>query len=108
MKSKLLALVMTGLLVLGMLSGCGSTNKTFGESAEEAAQTGKETAENNNAADGDEMYHAVLVYVVAQDSQDQEKVNARFNELTKEQLNMEVTLMPMTFSTWGHGGASFH
>lgn len=101
MKSKLLALVMTGLLVLGMLSGCGSTNKTFGESAEEAAQTGKETAENNNAADGDEMYHAVLVYVVAQDSQDQEKVNARFNELTKEQLNMEVTLMPMTFSTWG-------
>ena len=34
MKSKLLALVMTGLLVLGMLAGCGSTNKTFGESAE--------------------------------------------------------------------------
>ncbi len=102
MKNKflaLLSLIMTVVLLTGTLAGCGSDN-TAGGTAGEDAQAG-EAADSSTAANDEEMYQAVLVYVVAQDSQDQEKVNERFNELTREQLNMEVTLMPMTFSTWG-------
>ncbi len=98
--SAVLALVMTCVLLAGTLSGCGGNNDTADNRSD--SQTADEGAANNSGtASDEEMYQAVLVYVVAQDSQDQELVNERFNELTREQLNMEVTLMPMTFSTWG-------
>ncbi len=112
MKRRVLAALLSGILALGMLAGCGKDNgttektqgggtggQTSGGATEDAA-AGNEDQGAPDADDG-EMYHAVLVYVVSADSQDQELVNERFNELTKEQLNMEVTLMPMTFSTWG-------
>lgn len=100
MKKKLLALVMTALLILGTFTGCGSADSVSEKTGGGNTQA-EGVMENVDNSTEKEMYHAVMVYVVAQDSQDQEKVNERFNELTREQLNMEVTLMPMTFSTWG-------
>lgn len=94
MQKKLLAVLMSAAMVM-TLFGCGSSSDAT--KTESASTASGETAKGS---DDGEMYHAVMVYVVAQDSQDQDKINERFNELTREQLNMEVTLMPMTFSTW--------
>lgn len=96
MKKKMLAMLLTTAMAVGTLAGCGSSADNAGTDTVDKATT----ASAEKTASDEEPYKAVFVYVVAQDSQDQDKVNARFNELTKEQLNMEVTLMPMTFSTW--------
>mgnify|MGYP002510419006 FL=1 len=108
MKRKLIALMMSALTVTLMLTGCGGgkdEQPSQGAAEETAADTQTDTtgaADEGTPADaGEEMYQAVLVYIVGQDSQEQDLVSERFNELTREQLNMEVTLMPMTFSTWG-------
>ena len=90
-----IAVLMGTCLAAGVLGGCGSsadTGETTNVQADEQSTASKTSDE--------EPYHAVLVYVVASDSQDQDMVEEAFNKLTMEQLNMEVTLMPMTFSTW--------
>lgn len=98
MKRKLLSMVLLVCMVISLLTGCGksgakSENK---ENASSNQTSGKETAKSAD----EKPYHAVMVYVVTGEAPDQELINERFNELTKKQLNMDVTLMPMTFSTW--------
>lgn len=95
MLKKGISVLMGTCLIASLLGGC-TTPADTGETGK--ADHGSESTAVNLA--DEEPYHAVLVYVVASDSQDQDMVEEAFNKLTMEQLNMEVTLMPMTFSTW--------
>ncbi len=96
MKKKLIALVLSAVCGASLLAGCAAG--TAQSAAPAQAEGSKESVEA--AAPSEEPYKAVMVYVVASDSPDAAKVEEKFNELTKEQLNMEVDLMPMTFGTW--------
>lgn len=96
MKKRLLSFLLAGFMVMTLLAGCTKEESTNADADKVNAPTSTDTKTTKD----EKPYHAVLVYLVASDSQDQEKVNERFNELTREQLNMEVTLMPMTWSTW--------
>lgn len=96
MKQKIIMAAVLTSIMASCLSGCGKSTAD----KETGTPVTQSSSEEMKADGNDEPYKAVLVYLVAADSQDQEMINERFNELTKEQLNMEVTLMPMTFSTW--------
>ncbi len=102
MKGKLISILLSTVMITTVLfAGC-SEKSSVQEEGTAGTGTGSESRQEEGKSEkDDEMYHAVLVYLVASDSPDQDLVSQRFNELTKEQLNMEVTLLPMTFSTWG-------
>ena len=96
MKKKVLAIILVLCMLISTMAGCASPKDNTDNS---------ETTDKGNITDGDaatdqEPYDAVMVYRVASDSQDSGKVSEKFNELTKRDLNMNVKLIPMTFSTW--------
>lgn len=56
----------------------------------------------NSAGEGDaeEQYHATVMYLVSNDARDVDSVEKAFNELTEEQLNMTVDLVPVTWGSY--------
>jgi hypothetical protein len=92
------SMILLACMVVSLLTGCGkSGSKSKDNEAANSGQTsGKETAKSAD----EKPYHAVMVYVVTGEAPDQELINERFNELTKKQLNMEVTLMPNGIKNW--------
>lgn len=105
MKRKWLALLLSAVMVLGLLTGCGGSDKT-GETKSQgtdaaAAQNSSQAPAQTPAVDFDaEPYEATFMYWAANDARDLAAVQEAFNKLTMEQLNMKVTLMPMTFGTY--------
>ncbi|MGB8453004.1 MAG: ABC transporter substrate-binding protein [Anaerocolumna sp.] len=100
MKNKVLAiLLILCMLIMGM-TGCSSKSKESANNDTNATNSDTSSSTGSNTASNEEPYNAVLVYLVASDSQDSDKVSEKFNELTKKDLNMNVKLMPMTWSTW--------
>ncbi len=95
MKKVLAITLVLGMLILA-ITGCGSKSENTGNNG----TSGTESDTSSEADSNDKPYDAVMVYLVASDSQDFDKVSERFNELTKKDLNMNVKLMPMTWSAW--------
>ena len=92
MKKKVLAIILVLCMFVSGLTGCSSKTKNTTNSDTDTT--------NSDSVSNEEPYNAVLVYLVASDSQDSDMVSEKFNELTKRDLNMNVKLMPMTWSTW--------
>ncbi|HIT90616.1 MAG TPA: extracellular solute-binding protein, partial [Candidatus Merdenecus merdavium] len=95
MRKKALLIIMVMCMLTTALIGCSSKEDPKGS---DTSTTDKGTGEISS---DEEPYDAVMVYLVASDSQDSDMVSEKFNELTKRDLNMNVKLIPMTFSTWG-------
>ena len=96
MKNRVLVIILILCMVILGVAGCSSKSK---DSVSNNTNTTKSDT-SSDATSNEEPYNAVLVYLVASDSQDSGKVSEKFNELTKRDLNMNVKLMPMTWSTW--------
>lgn len=95
MRNKAVAMVLILCMLLTAMTGCGSKKEDTNTTTSDASNNTSSEATSNG-----EPYDAVMVYLVASDSQDAGKVSEKFNELTKKDLNMNVKLIPMTFSTW--------
>ncbi len=91
MKKKWLAILLSVAAIGSLLSGCG-----------QSGSDGKSETANVGEVDFDEEpYEATLMYWVANDARDVEFVEKALNELTLEQLNIKVNLMPLTLGTYG-------
>lgn len=88
MRKKWLSLVLAMALGVCGLTGCGN-----GESDAQGE-------EGDSGADRGEPYEATLMYLVNNDARDVESVEKAFNELTMEELNMKVELVPITMGSY--------
>ena len=97
---KLLALGLAFVMCLSLLTGCSGNNNGSNNSASNSATTGDETStgDTGNENSNEDPYEVNFVYVVASVGSNMDKVREAMNELTMEELNMTVNLIPMTFS----------
>lgn len=101
LKRKLAFIVSIGLL-LGTLFSCGSGDKggEVNTQIEKISGSGEDTRMQGTGSK-EEGYHAVVAYLVGNDTApDIDLVEEEFNNLTKEQLNMTVELMPLSYGTF--------
>ncbi len=106
-KNRLLAFILVIVLISTGFYGCskkeeGKSDTNAGSGSGTAAATdGSGEATEPEVNFEEEPYHATLMYFAANEAADDlDLVEARFNELTKAQLNMEVDLMPVTIGTY--------
>ena len=97
---KLLALGLAFVMCLSLLTGCSGNNNGSNNSASNSATTGDETStgDTGNENSNEDPYEVNFVYIVASVGSNMDKVREAMNELTMEELNMTVNLIPMTFS----------
>ena len=97
---KLLALGLAFAMCLSLLTGCSGNNNGSNNSASNSATTGDETStgDTGNENSNEEPYEVNFAYLVASTGSNMDKVREAMNELTMEELNMTVNLIPMTFS----------
>ena len=97
---KLLALGLAFVMCLSLLTGCSGNNNGSNNSASNSATTGDETStgDTGNENSNEEPYEVNFAYLVASTGSNMDKVREAMNELTMEELNMTVNLIPMTFS----------
>lgn len=97
MKRKL-ALFMAMALTCGLLAGCGKDSGQAGGKTDDAvaADTVAEDGDGGASAADKEEVDLTLVYCVSGTMADQEMVNEEIERLAKEQLNVNLTVMPMT------------
>lgn len=89
MKKRWMAVLLSAVTAASMLGGCGQKDAKVSET-------------NGGEVDFDEEpYEATLMYWVANDARDVDSVESALNELTLEQLNIKVNLMPQTLGTYG-------
>lgn len=90
MKKKFLAVFLAGVMVLG-LAGCGNSNSGA------ATGTGSETSsETGNAKDSyDQVTFAYATFNNIPTAEDLDVVEEAINEITREKIGTEVTLMPI-------------
>ena len=113
---KRIAVLMTLALTCGLLAGCGGGGESTGGDAAgggaaggsstagtEAGGSGSDSGEAGSAgtdvslADQEEV-DLTFVYIVSGTFADQEMVNEEIARLAKEQLNVNLTVMPMTLN----------
>lgn len=83
----------TRLLALTIAAACGLAGCGGGDETSPAAN-------NKEGGKSSETYEATMMYLVANDARDVDSVEKAFNELTMEQLNMKVDLVPITMGTY--------
>jgi ABC-type sugar transport system, periplasmic component len=114
MKKRLLSSVLAMLLVIGLLAACGGKEGAAAGGSSKANTP--ETADNSTAGTGEsstgaeegdtgidfdsEPYEINMMYLVAAEGANQEKVEKELNELALKELNMTVKAIPMTFSSF--------
>ena len=100
-KKKWLALLMASALALGASAGCGQGSGSGNDSA------GSTTAQGDGSAGTDgstvsvsdkEEVDLTFVYIVSGTLADQELVNQAIADLAKAELNVNLTVMPMTLN----------
>ena len=98
MNKKWLSILLGTLMVGTSLAGCSQGGS---DSAEPPASGDDGTAGTQAAVNFDEEpTKPPFMYWAANDARDLASVQEAFNELTMEQLNMKVNLMPITFGTY--------
>lgn len=85
MKKRIVSLALA-IAVTCSLAGCGG-----GDGNSSASKSGGES---------EKPYEATMMYLVANDAKDMDSVEEAFNELTMEQLNMKVDLVPITMGSY--------
>lgn len=99
---KNLAALLTTLMIVSTLTGCGGSASTENAGSNESQTTGEVT---DNGEDpvvhfDEEPYEATFMYWAANDPRNLDAVEEAFNKLTLEQLNMKVDLQPITLGTY--------
>ena len=90
-----LAVLMAATMVTGMLAGCGGSSDS-GSGSDGSSASGTETGSKSEST-GD-MVSLTFVYPVMTTMAGQDEVNAKIAELAREELNIDLTVMPLTFS----------
>ncbi len=99
MKKKWLAAVMSVVLSLGILAGCG-TQEQGEASGDSQSQTGQEEASGQGASEEEEPYEIVMAYFSMTNYADAAQVSEAMSEITLEKINATVTLMPLDVASY--------
>lgn len=97
MKKKVIAVMLSGLLCAGMLSGCGNSSEAPAENASgtEQAEEGGEAESGGSAADDGEIYEVVIQFPTLGDTPpDLPLVEEALNEITEPEIGVHVTFYP--------------
>ena len=93
----LAAMCAVSLVSCGNSGSSSSTNDNSSASSDGASTA--ESADTSIDFDGD-AYNVHFMYLVAAEGADQDQIVDKANELTMENLNMTVDMMPMTFGAY--------
>ena len=95
MKQKCMTMLMALVLLVGLLAGCGSNEAD--QSSDDGVQG---TMEANSYAEtsDEEIYHAIFTLMVPSEQPDIDKIQDAINEITIPAINVEVELLPVTWS----------
>ena len=103
MKKRLFCALLAGLTVFS-LAGCGNDSGSSTPASDGGAATtedGGSTESVDTSIDFDsDPYEVHFMYLVAAEGSNQDKIDQLVNELTLENINMTVDLMPMTFGAY--------
>ncbi len=89
MRKKVLVITLILCMLISAITGCSSKSENTGNN--DTSDTGSDTS--SEAASNEETYDAVMVYLVASDSHDSDKVSEKFNELTKKVEKQKQSLL---------------
>ena len=95
MYKKILCTLLAALCTISLAS-CGN-NTSSGDSGN---SSGNSTADSGSANSDEEPYLVHFMYLVAAEGSNQAKINELANELTLQELNMNIDMMPMTFGAY--------
>ena len=98
MYKKILCTLLAALCTIS-LAGCGNNDST-GNSGDSGSSSGNSTADAGSATSDEEPYLVHFMYLVAAEGSNQSKINEIANELTLQELNMNIDMMPMTFGAY--------
>ena len=103
MKKRLFCALLAGLTVFS-LAGCGNDSGSSTPASDGGAATtedGGSTESVDTSIDFDiDPYEVHFMYLVAAEGSNQDKIDQLVNELTLENLNMTVDMLPMTFGAY--------
>lgn len=104
---KILALLLTAIVTVSSISGCGGGNSSDnssggGKSGSDASAEVQDTGASAGINFDEEPYEINFQYMVAQEGPNQQKVNEAINELALKELNMKVNMIPMTWGTYNN------
>lgn len=108
MCKKILCLMLALALCLTCLASCGGQESSKSESSAPASKTssadtqsdGEETPDSTAESTGEEPYKVHFAYYIAKESPNMQALADAVNELTREELNMEVELQALTQGTY--------
>lgn len=108
MNKKILCMLLVLCMAVASFAGCAgdsgsSTGSSAASKAETSADAGVDSSEAGTGGDinfDEEPYELHFMYLVAQEGANQSKVADAVSELAQKELNMKVTLIPMTFGTY--------
>ena len=98
MSKKILCALLAASMIVSMAS-CGSKPSSTTDSSKPASGSEASSAETSINFDED-PYEVHFMYLVAAEGSNQATINEMMNELTLENLNMTVDMMPMTFGAY--------
>jgi putative aldouronate transport system substrate-binding protein len=99
MKRKFLAVILSVCMLATVITGCKSNDSSSASNDNDTEAAGSQSAEVTTAA-SEETYHAVLAYVVPAEQKDMGLVQDAINAITVPEINVEVELLPFTWSTF--------
>ncbi len=104
MKKKLIASLLTVIMIATLFSGCGSSTKTeTGKEAGKTAETGKQTEAENTDDKGEESesYPVIkMAYAVVFPSPDEKAIEDELNKIFREKAKAEIDLVGIEFGNW--------
>ena len=102
MYKKILCTMLAAMCAVSLVSCGNSGSSSSTNSSSSASSDGASTAESTDTSidfDGD-AYNVHFMYLVAAEGADQDQIVDKANELTMENLNMTVDMIPMTFGAY--------
>ena len=106
MRKKLCSILLVLALLATTFAGCQSTpahNSKLEDSTAKtdgSSQGGQSPATSDTINFDEESYEVNFLYLVAQEGANQKKVEQAVSDLAKQELNMTVKLIPLTFGTY--------
>ncbi len=105
MKKKLIASLLTIVMVVMLFSGCGSSaNKTDDntktDKTDETGNTGNTDKTDNKDAESEDYPVIKAVYAVVFPSPDEEAIEEELNKILREKAHAEIDLVGIEFGNW--------